>query len=346
MRSSIAAAAILAAGPVLAQVNNTFIAGLANTLAANNLTSLLGAISGISNTTAGTALYSALSTGKPYTLFAPNNNAWTGVNPIFSNSVTWLEQAIAYHVLPGTIDTSAVLAAPNSTIYPTALSDPSLVKLLPGQTQNIALQRVGGKVHVSNQNSPGVVVVNSTSYQSITIHIISAVIDLPPDVVSLLTVPGLTDYTANTTILTSLLNGASLTSTVAASKSITFFAPINQAFVDAVASGHISSNSTPAVFNALALNHIINGTIVTTGGAQKNYTSAGGQEITVGTGGLDDGTGSVVYYRGQQVANIVHGNVITQNGIVHYIDAVLPNSASKAPAARRRAASRMFANRT
>lgn len=344
MRSSFAAAAILAASPVFAQVNSTFIAGLANTLAAHNLTSLLGAISSISNTTAGTALYTALSSGKPYTLLAPNNNAWTGVAPIFSNSVTWLNQAVAYHVLPGTVETSSVIAAPNSTLYPTALSDPTLVKLLSNSTQNIALQKIGNVVHVSNQNSP-VVILNSTAYQHITIHIITAVIDLPPDVVSLLTVPGLTDYAANTTILNSLLSASSLTPTLASSKSITFFAPINQAFVDAVASGHISSNTTPAVFSALALNHIINGTIVTTGGAQKNYTSAGGEQITVGTGGLDDGTGSVVYYRGQQVANIVKGNVITQNGIVHYIDAVLPNTASNRSAGRRRAASRMFANR-
>lgn len=41
----------------------------------------------------------------------------------------------------------------------------------------------------------------------------------------------------------------------------------------------------------------------------------------------------MVYYRGELVANIVQPNVILQNGVMHIIDAVLPNDAKNPKAA-------------
>ena len=205
--------------------------------------------------------------------------------------------------------------------------------------------------------------------------------DLPPSVASVLTLPSIAQSHELTTLVSHL--PASLVASITTSPSVTLFAPINQAFIDALASGHITNSTTPSTYLGLFENHIINGTIVHTGSPQKNYTSAGGQQITVGTGGLLDGSGSVVYYRGEQVANIVFGDIITQNGqwhflftpdgskiylclswfigVLHLIDAVLPNSSLNPTAAnsaysvakatasasplRRRTASRFFGAR-
>jgi len=157
------------------------------------------------------------------------------------------------------------------------------------------------------------------------------VVDLPPSLPSLLTLPTITESQNLTTLVSFLSPG--LVNTFATSPSLTIFAPINQAFVDALSSGKLSPTLNATTIQNLLVNHVINGTVVFTGSAQKDYTSAGGETITVGTGGLDDGSGSVVYYRGEQVANIVYGDIITQNGVVHLIDAVLVNAGSNPTAA-------------
>ena len=124
------------------------------------------------------------------------------------------------------------------------------------------------------------------------------------------------------------------TSSLTTDPSLTIFAPIDQAFIYAQKIGLVPTTTNSTFIQDLLLNHIINGTVVTTGFPQKNYTSAGGQTITVGTGGLSDGSGSVVYYRGEHVANIVYGDIIIQNGICHLIDVVLPNAANDPQKAR------------
>ena len=141
--------------------------------------------------------------------------------------------------------------------------------------------------------------------------------DLPPSTESLLTLPSIAQSHELTTLVSHL--PSSLLTTLSLSPTVTFFAPINQAFIDALASGHISPTTSPSVYLDLFENHIINGTLVFSGSPQTNYTSAGGEQLTVGTGGLSDGSGSVVYYRGDQVANIVYGDIITQNGQSHVV---------------------------
>jgi len=252
------------------------------------------------------------------------------VNPFFSNDPTWLGQATQYHIIPGTVDLSAVANSPNVSSYPTTLNDPSLVHLLAGQSQYIGLTKVGGEAQIANQNSLNRIV-KSATYENLQIYIISAVVDLPASLPSVLTIANL-GLSQNLTTLTTYLP-QSLLSTLSTSPSVTLFAPIDQAFTDALASGHISPSMNASTVQNLLLNHVINGTTVYTGSAQKDYTSAGGETITVGTGGLDDGSGSVVYYRGEQVANIVRGDIPIQNGVLHLIDAVLPNPASNPTAA-------------
>lgn len=146
----------------------------------------------------------------------------------------------------------------------------------------------------------------------------SAVVDLPPAPNDALT-SSIFDWTAN---LTSLANfvPAPILERVENSQSITLFAPINSALVQAVALGHIPANLNGTALDNLILNHVINGTVVFTGAPQKNYISAAGETITIGKGGA---YGNVAYYRGQAVADIVHPDIVIQNGVLHIVDVLM-----------------------
>lgn len=153
----------------------------------------------------------------------------------------------------------------------------------------------------------------------ILIHVVSTVVDLPPQTKDALTSDQF-DWTSN---LTSLAKFAppNITERIYNTPSITLFAPTNQALIDAITYHHVSPTINGTDLDNLILNHIINGSVVFTGHPQTNYTSAAGEAITVGKGGA---YGNVVYYKGSLVANIVHPDIITQNGVLHLIDAVLP----------------------
>lgn len=175
----------------------------------------------------------------------------------------------------------------------------------------------------------------SLQYQNILIHVVSAVVDLPPSALDALALPSY-PWTANlTTLLAEASKAPALIDAVASSESITIFAPINQAFVDAVKYGHLPANLSGDALSAVISNHIVNGTVLFTSPSapQTKYTSAGGETLTFGKGGA---FGYVVYYNGNLVANVVYPDIITKSGVMHLIDAVLPEQStdsSKASAA-------------
>lgn len=319
--------AVLGATTAFTQsVNQTYLTGLVDTLNGLGLTALVQVVTSALTTPQGSQLFSGLSTTAPYTVFAPTNNAWSGVNPFFTNDPNWLVQAFAYHIIPETVALASVPQYPNIAVFPTVLDDTSIVHLYGNRSQNIGLTSIGSVTQIARQNSPAVVMSTAT-YENLLIYVLSAVIDLPPGFNFFIADPtGLSGVPSNYSLADFAQFISSQIPSLSTEPSLTIFAPIDQAFVYAQQIGLLPTDSTTT--QNIISNHIINGTVVTTGSPQKNYTSAGGETITVGTGGLTDGSGSVVYYRGEHVANIVYGDIIVQNGIVHLIDVVLPNTAS------------------
>ena len=105
----------------------------------------------------------------------------------------------------------------------------------------------------------------------VDIRVITTVVDLPPSISSLLTLPFLAPSLPlgqNITVLNAILGSSGLVPAIEASQSITVFAPIDSAFTTAVSDGFLPSNSTPAFIQSVLLNHVINGTLVYSYGPQ------------------------------------------------------------------------------
>jgi uncharacterized surface protein with fasciclin (FAS1) repeats len=166
--TSLFLATALGASSALAQsVNQTYVAGLINALNGLGLTSLVTVATKVAGTPQGQQLLAGLSTGTPFTVFAPTNVAFSGVNPYFGNDTNWLTQALAYHIIPGTVPTSGFAQAPQVSTYPTLLKDPSLVHLLGNKSQTVGLTTIDGKPQIARQNTPAVVG-NSTTYENVS----------------------------------------------------------------------------------------------------------------------------------------------------------------------------------
>ena len=157
------------------------------------------------------------------------------------------------------------------------------------------------------------------SHVQILIHVVTAVIDLPPQTKDALTSDEF-GWTANLS-LTSTLAPPDIVARIFNSPSITLFVPTNQALVDALARQRISLPMNGTALNNLVLGHVISGSVVFTGHGQSNYTSVVGETITISPGSQ---LGFAVYSKGKFSANIIHPDIITQNGVMHLIDAVLP----------------------
>lgn len=331
--SSVFITTVAVAASRAAAFNETFLEGLLNELTSLNLTTLVGAATSIANIPAGVALLDALSNGKPATLLAPTNFAWAGVNPAFSGNPDWVAQALAYHIIPEHVNVSSIARVPQggTSVHPTLLTDPSIV-YLDGKPQNINFNldpTTNKTVIVSNQDKFFPVIQATHTYQNIQILTISSVVDLPPSLYFALQPSTTYPWVQNLTTLTSTAPASALQN-ITNTPATTFFAPTNEAFANAAAgygglpTSNGALNLNESEWATLLQNHAIFGSVVFSGAKQTNFTSGAGETITVGTGGA---YGNAVYYKGEVVANIIRADIVTQSGVLHIIDAVLPNLA-------------------
>ena len=169
------------------------------------------------------------------------------------------------------------------------------------------------------------VVVNSTSVGDLTLHITTAVIDVPGPFADALSANNLTSFQA-------ALQAADLFDTLNYAHGITVFAPTNDA-ISAVQSSLSSLESNVTALQTVLLNHVINGTSVYSGdlialGSGKNETTAAGE----GIGAHFNTSGSFVT-GGNVTAQITDPDLILWNGVMHIIDAVLVDTQSNPSAA-------------
>ncbi|THH04580.1 hypothetical protein EW145_g5417 [Phellinidium pouzarii] len=276
----LSALAVLAA-PAVAQ-NVTFLTDLLQELVSLNLTSLANASTAVNSTSTGLRLLDTIGNG-PQTIFAPNNDAWAGAHPNITTNAELLAEVLSYHVVPGTFNVTS--SFPNTTVGRTLFNGSDLVFLEGGKSQVLAWSNESGTVHILNQNTP-VTVLNSTTFGNLTLHVTSAVIDVPGDFEAAL-------FANNLSSFSSALQTASLLDTLNTMHGVTIFAPTNAA-IAAVQQNLTAAGSNSTILTDILLNHVIYGKSVYTGDLialrhGSNETTAAGEGLSAtfnSTGGV------------------------------------------------------------
>ncbi|KAG1807371.1 FAS1 domain-containing protein [Suillus variegatus] len=304
---------------VFAQSWQQYLAGLVQTLNTDGLSTLAAASATLNNSNNGQQVAQALSTGN-WTLFAPNNQAFSSSPINLTSNPTSVLDLLSYHVVSGNF-TDQTSPYPNITLGRTLLNDSSLVWLEGNESQVLAWSNGSAGLFVLN-NGTTVPVVNTTTYQNIQVLVIDSVLQIPQNLSDTLAnstydvtsvAGGLSSInipTTNSTTLLDVLNNA---------HGITLFAPNNTAIASANCIGGLLPNATALI--ALFGNHIINGTTVYSPGFTNgnNYTSASGEPFAFKT----NSSGVYVSSAGSNWARIMRSDVLTSNGVVHVIDSVL-----------------------
>jgi uncharacterized surface protein with fasciclin (FAS1) repeats len=310
-----------------AQQNSTYISGLVQALNNAGLTSLATAVGFANSTGSGNQLLADLSNqGNNYTIFAPNDAAFSNVSSDINQDPSALANMVEYHVVFGHFQN--VTDYPNTTIGRTALGDSSVVMLEGNKNQVVAWARRGDdQVHVLNQqrtNDPRVV--QTTSYQNLDIYVINGVLDYPGDINSTFesnnNLTGFADLARDTEVPiwdngNHTMENVTLDEVLDGVRGLTLFVPSNQASAQEIP--QISSNRT-RLWDILK-NHIINGTTVYTPSFDNTtYVSAAGQNLHF----TSNSSGKFVT-SGNTTARITQPDVLVKNGVFHIIDRVLLN---------------------
>jgi len=318
-----AATLALTAALANAQQNATYLSGLLQALNGAGLTTLATAVGFINSTGTGNQLLADLSNrNKNYTLFAPNNDAFSNAPSGVTQDPNALTDLVAYHVVFGHFQN--VTDYPNTTIGRTALGDPSVVMLEGGKNQVVAwARRSDGQVHVLNQNRTNdPQVLQQSSYENLNIYVVGGILNYPGDINSTFeansNLAGFSGFAEHTDVtIWDTGNGTNKNATISevlyGIRGLTFFIPSTQA---------VSEIPHTTQLWPILRNHIINGTTVYSPSlANATYVSAAGQYLHFSS----NSSGKFVT-SGNTTAQIVQPDVLTKNGVFHIIDQVLLNS--------------------
>ncbi|KAJ7594913.1 hypothetical protein C8J56DRAFT_1023368 [Mycena floridula] len=286
-------------------------------VAAQDITSLLGALTDLKLTKLASALQSAangdsglqlaLSSSQSKTLFAPNDDAFSEITSPSSGY-------FLYHIAWGNWTQDNLGTGANHSILTTALSGHQLSFLEADKPQVLAcgVPRSPGGIEVYNQAQTTNVL--NTIFRpdlQLTIHIINHHIDLPLTYSTLIQVLAVKQF-SNTQISAGISNNE-----LDSDQGYTIFAFTDDAWSRDTNNGHLSSLNASNIFN----NHYIPRTTIWYNTfASSNYTSASGHSFLFS---VDPSTKDYVITVGACSANIIHSDVLTNNGVIHVIDGTL-----------------------
>lgn len=249
-------------------------------------------------------LVDVLSTGGPFTVFAPTNDAFAKLDPDVLNNIistpSLLTALLQYHVVSGKVTSSQLSNGPVST-------------LLSGQSINVDLS--GGMVTLNGSSMVTTADVDATNG---VIHIIDEVL-LPADFAAQ-TIVQIAASNPDFSILVSALSKPELSDLLAAANDptsdLTVFAPNNDAFnavLDAL--GKDSIDDLPVeLLRQIVQYHIV------AGATMSNELTNGLLPTLLPDENLTVDVGSVVMINDSEV---IAADIKAINGVIHAIDAVL-----------------------
>ncbi|XP_047472767.1 transforming growth factor-beta-induced protein ig-h3-like [Penaeus chinensis] len=245
-------------------------------------------------------LAETVSTGGPFTIFAPTNEAFQALDPELVKSLLAdpekLKSVLLYHVVPGTVLSSA-------------LSDGLMVATAEGGDLRVNIK--GNAVTVNDVDVTRADIQASNG----VIHVVNQVL-LPPEaegnLAEVLTREGFSQ-------LVDLVVTAGLADTVSDGGPFTIFAPTNEAFQALDADLVTSLVSDPERLKKVLLYHVVTGSVLSSD-LSKNamVPSVQGAPLKVSVEGTSNNL--MVTVNG---APVTRADVPANNGVVHVIDQVL-----------------------
>lgn len=233
----------------------------------------------------------ALSSDGSFTLFAPNNDAFASA-PAADNILNTLY----YHTLGVKVESTAITETP--TFVNTLLTDSTIVFRNDDKGQLLKAQVVGTDVMINEQK----VTEADIAADNGVIHIVDGFFDLPKKTSAI--------AEENTRTLYSLIGSNNLVSLVDERKSITIFAPSDDAFT---AAGAIDDDDLVKVLQ----NHVVDDTVFSTDLQDGQLIETlGGAYLKVS---IEDGK----YYIDGAEINLGAVNIISQNAVIHVMSNVI-----------------------
>lgn len=255
-------------------------------------------------------LQGTLSGAGPFTVFAPDNNAFTasGITSTVLNSLTQAQASniILYHALGAKVMAADVPAGPNAKVT-TASGDSVFV------TKNASGVFVNGiKVNTADVGADNGV-----------IHVIGKVL-MPPagNIVETAVASGLDSLVKAVTRATSAPGGDPTLAGTLSSATLTVFAPTNAAFTQLLTALSLTDINQIPIGTLLAVlrYHVVGGRAFSSDLSNGNLTMLAGGTTTVSLTGAATIRGNG---NGSNASNITATNIVCRNGVVHLIDRVL-----------------------
>lgn len=260
-------------------------------------------------------LGSTLSGAGPFTVFAPDNNAFTasGITPAVLNSLssTDVSKILLYHTIGSKILAADVPAGPNAKVI-TAGGDSVFV------TKNASGVYING-IKVAQAD---------ISASNGVVHKLSAAVLAPPagNIVNTAVAAGLDSLVKAVTVATSAPGGDPTLAATLSSAKLTVFAPTNAAFTSLLGALSLTDINQIPIGTLLAVlrYHVVSGRVFSSDLSNGTVSMLAGGNTTInlsnGTAGGPTVTGNG---NGGNKSNIIATNIVCTNGVVHLIDRVL-----------------------
>lgn len=248
-----------------------------------------------------------------FTLFAPNNDAFTAANLDPEAQAELILNTLKYHAIDSKIESSQIET--DRTFVNTLLTDSKYVSLPDGKGQVIGAFNNGETVELIDGSAGQTTLVVQADIEASNgvIHVIDRVLTIPPDVATVL------QGTSTLSSLAELLTQQQLVSPIEDIQGVTIFAPTNEALSD------VPDLSTEELTEVLQY-HVVPEAVV--------YSSDITKRTSVETLEGDDLVAAPIEDGGVQVNNaeVVVADVLLKNGVAHIINQVLQmNSTDSVP---------------
>ena len=239
-------------------------------------------------------LVDTLSTGGPFTVFAPTDAAFARVPKAtlaaLAKHPAQLKSVLLYHVVPGSVTASDVVKL-------------SSAKTLEGSSVLIKVNKGGVFVNQAKVTMPDVMASNGV------IHVINKVLIPPKNIVATAKAAGMF------TTLTALLKKSGLAGTLAKKGPFTVFAPTDAAFAKVPKATLAALAKNKAKLRAVLLYHVVKGQV----------TAA--QAMKLRSAKTLEGRSLKIRVEGGKVivggATVTKADVLASNGVIHAINKVL-----------------------